>query len=117
MSRSASVSWRYGSGPFASSRSLPAEHPRQCSEVVSARMQKGMLRLVDPEAMLINFERADLRFERRSRDPESRRRTYRTGYAAFARGERRLDSRSLVGCQFVIPWGRESLANLTSDSH
>jgi len=65
-------------------------------------MQTGMLRLVDPEAMLINFERADLRFERRSRDPESRRRTRRARYAAFARGERRLDSRSLVGCQFVI---------------
>src|SRR5258705_7357134 len=65
-------------------------------------MQTGMLRLVDPEAMLINFERADLRFERRSRDPEPRRRTRRTRYAAFARGERRLDSRPLVGCQFVI---------------
>ena len=65
-------------------------------------MQTGMLRLVDPEAMLINFERADLRFERRSRDTESRRRTRRARYAAFARGERRLDSRSLVGCQFVI---------------
>ena len=52
--------------------------------------------------MLVDFERPDLRFERRSRDAEPRRRPSRAGNAALARGERRLDSRSLVGGQFVI---------------
>jgi hypothetical protein len=33
--------------------------------------------------MLVDFERADLRFERRSRGPESRRRPGRAGYAAL----------------------------------
>jgi len=61
-----------------------------------------LLRFVASEAMLVDFERADLRFERRSRDSESRRRPGRARYAALARGERRLDSRSLVGGQFVI---------------
>src|SRR5260221_4768792 len=52
--------------------------------------------------MLVDFERANLRFERRSWAPEPRRRSSRAGHAALARGERRLDSRSLVGCQFII---------------
>src|SRR5882762_5571834 len=69
-------------------------------------LQRGvrlrLLRFVASEAMLVDFERADLRFQRRSRDSESRRCPGRAGYPALARGERRLDSRSLVGCQFVI---------------
>jgi hypothetical protein len=50
------------------------------------------LRFVGSEAMLVDLERTDLRFERRSRDAEPRRRPGRAGYAALARGERRLDS-------------------------
>src|SRR5436190_201460 len=53
-----------------------------------------LLRLVASEAMLVDFERADLRFQRRSRDPESCRRPGRAGYAALARGERRLKTAS-----------------------
>ena len=60
------------------------------------------LRFVASEAILVDVERTDLRFERRSRDPESRGRPGRAGYAALARGERRLDSRPFVVCQFVI---------------
>ena len=59
---------------------------REDTSTVATTRDVQSLRFIASEAMLVNLERADLRFERRSRDSEPRRRPTRAGHAALALG-------------------------------